>query len=193
MLGLPYAPPFTDPSMSDPQVFQGVNFASAAAGILDETGKEYVNDLLNSLIPCPLNVQFKLCFDMGMTGTGSFFQMGPIPLTKQIDNFRQTLPRIYSLLGQNASAMASYLNKVLVVVSIGSNDYLNNYLRPDLYPTSSQYTPLAFSNLLVQQIAQQLVVPFFFLLHCSNLNLLSANFLTNLGIYYIFLTQLILN
>ncbi|KAL6322805.1 hypothetical protein AAG906_020805 [Vitis piasezkii] len=124
MLGLPFAPPFTDPSMSDPQIFQGVNYASAAAGILDETGKEY---------------------------------MGPIPLSKQIDNFRQTLPRIYSLFGQNASAMTSYLNKVLVMVSIGSNDYLNNYLRPDLYPTSSQYTPLAFSNLLVQQIAQQLV------------------------------------
>lgn len=42
MLGLPFAPPFTDPSMSDPQIFQGVNYASAAAGILDETGKEYV-------------------------------------------------------------------------------------------------------------------------------------------------------
>lgn len=105
-------------------MLQGINYASGAAGILDDTGKQY---------------------------------MGPISLSKQIENFRQTVSNIYALFGQNATELYAYLSNVLVIVSVGSNDYLNNYLRPDLYPTSSQYSPLAFSNLLVQQIAQQLV------------------------------------
>ncbi|KAF8380509.1 hypothetical protein HHK36_027996 [Tetracentron sinense] len=124
MLGLPYAPPFSDPSTSGQQTLQGVNYASAAAGILDETGKQY---------------------------------MGPTPFNKQIEHFQQTVSRIYTMFGQNSTAVYEYLSRIVIIVSIGSNDYLNNYLRPDIYSTSSQYTPLAFSNLLVQQIAQQLV------------------------------------
>ncbi|XP_010258913.1 PREDICTED: GDSL esterase/lipase At1g71250-like [Nelumbo nucifera] len=125
MLGLPYAPPFSDPStMNNLQILQGVNYASATAGVLDETGKQY---------------------------------MGSIPFNRQIDDFQQTVSRIYTLFGQNTTAMNAYISKALMMVSIGSNDYLNNYLRPDIYSTSTQYTPLAFSNLLVQQIAQQLL------------------------------------
>lgn len=41
-MGLPYAPPFTDPLTSGPRMLQGINYASGAAGILDDTGKQYV-------------------------------------------------------------------------------------------------------------------------------------------------------
>ncbi|KAK6918601.1 GDSL lipase/esterase [Dillenia turbinata] len=124
LLGLPYPPPYSDPSTNGPQMLPGVNYASAASGILDDTGKQY---------------------------------MGPIPLSKQINNFRETASRIFGLFGQNVTAMNDYMSRVLVIMSVGSNDYLNNYLRPDLYTTSTQYSPLAFSNLLVQQIGQQLL------------------------------------
>ncbi|XP_010252444.1 PREDICTED: GDSL esterase/lipase At1g71250 [Nelumbo nucifera] len=41
MLGLPYPPAFADPNTAGPRMLRGVNYASAAAGILDETGRHY--------------------------------------------------------------------------------------------------------------------------------------------------------
>lgn len=37
MLGLPYLPPFADTTEQGTDISRGVNYASAAAGILDET------------------------------------------------------------------------------------------------------------------------------------------------------------
>lgn len=42
LLGVPAPPPFADPSTSGTRLLGGVNYASAAAGILDETGRHYV-------------------------------------------------------------------------------------------------------------------------------------------------------
>ncbi|XP_077231840.1 GDSL esterase/lipase At1g71250-like [Tasmannia lanceolata] len=41
MLGLPYPPAFADPSSNGTKILGGVNYASAAGGILDETGQHY--------------------------------------------------------------------------------------------------------------------------------------------------------
>jgi len=41
-LGIPYLPPFADPNTVGTRILHGVNYASAAAGILDETGQHYV-------------------------------------------------------------------------------------------------------------------------------------------------------
>ncbi|XP_004290271.1 PREDICTED: GDSL esterase/lipase At1g71250 [Fragaria vesca subsp. vesca] len=41
LLGLPYAPAFADPNTKGNRILRGVNYASAAAGILDETGRHY--------------------------------------------------------------------------------------------------------------------------------------------------------
>ncbi|KAK7282164.1 hypothetical protein RIF29_10750 [Crotalaria pallida] len=38
-IGLPYLPPFADTITQDINIFRGVNYASAASGILDETGR----------------------------------------------------------------------------------------------------------------------------------------------------------
>lgn len=42
MLGLAYPPAFIDPCSMGPRLLGGVNYASAAAGILEETGRHYV-------------------------------------------------------------------------------------------------------------------------------------------------------
>lgn len=42
MLGVPYPPAFADPNTAGSRMLGGVNYASAAAGILDETGQNYV-------------------------------------------------------------------------------------------------------------------------------------------------------
>ncbi|XP_027356515.1 GDSL esterase/lipase At1g71250 [Abrus precatorius] len=41
MLGVPSPPPFADPSTVGSRVLNGVNYASASAGILDESGRHY--------------------------------------------------------------------------------------------------------------------------------------------------------
>lgn len=47
MLGIPAPPPFADPATSGARISGGVNYASAAAGILDETGQHYVITLIS--------------------------------------------------------------------------------------------------------------------------------------------------
>ena len=47
MLGLPYLPAFTDTLVDGKNVSRGVNYASAAAGILDETGQNLVITMLD--------------------------------------------------------------------------------------------------------------------------------------------------
>lgn len=42
MLGIPNAQEFANPDTSGDRILNGVNYASAAAGILDETGRHYV-------------------------------------------------------------------------------------------------------------------------------------------------------
>jgi len=41
-LGLPLVPPYLSPLSIGQNALRGVNYASAAAGILDETGRHYV-------------------------------------------------------------------------------------------------------------------------------------------------------
>lgn len=41
-MGLPYPLAFADPNTNGARLLGGVNYASAAAGILDETGQHYV-------------------------------------------------------------------------------------------------------------------------------------------------------
>jgi len=42
MLGVSSPPPFADPSTTGSRILNGVNYASAASGILDESGRNYV-------------------------------------------------------------------------------------------------------------------------------------------------------
>lgn len=42
LLGLPYIPAFADPNTVGARILGGVNYASAAAGILEESGRHYV-------------------------------------------------------------------------------------------------------------------------------------------------------
>lgn len=42
MLGVPSPPAYANPSTRGTAILNGVNYASAAGGILDETGRHYV-------------------------------------------------------------------------------------------------------------------------------------------------------
>lgn len=104
------------------QIMRGVNYASAAAGIRQETGQ----------------------------------QLGArIDFTGQINNYKNTVSQVVDILGDEDSA-ASYLSKCIYSIGVGSNDYLNNYFMPQYYPTSRQYSPEQYADVLIQQYTEQL-------------------------------------
>eukprot|EP01018_Ginkgo_biloba_P022952 Gb_30432 [translate_table: standard] len=123
LLGLSFIPAYSNPSTRGPAILQGVNYASAAAGILNETGRNYV---------------------------------ARISFNQQLSNFQTTLGDLTSQLG-SAAVVAQYLSKSIFAVGFGSNDFINNYLMPNLYSSSRQYTPQTYTDLLISQYSKQLM------------------------------------
>ncbi|KAJ0986818.1 hypothetical protein J5N97_005174 [Dioscorea zingiberensis] len=89
-LGFPYPPPYLSMESKTTKIMKGVNYASAAAGILASTGRHY------------------------------------------------------------------YLANSIFLINIGSNDYINNYLLPNMYTSSQTYSPKAFADLLINTFTDQL-------------------------------------
>lgn len=85
-------------------------------------------------------------------------------LGDQIQLFEKTIKVDLSRHFESPEKIAEYLSKSIFVISIGSNDYINNYLEPGIYDTSRRYTPQAFAKLLNDNLFQQLQVPFLYIL-----------------------------
>ncbi|GAB2277243.1 hypothetical protein Dimus_011950 [Dionaea muscipula] len=122
MLGLPYTPAFANPLEAGRDIIHGVNFASASAGILEETG-QVLGDRYS--------------------------------LKRQVQNFQITLTQLREQMTE--TEMKDYLTNVLAVMILGSNDYLNNYLLPTLYPSSNLYRPEDYADILISEYNRQIV------------------------------------
>ncbi|KAK1276182.1 GDSL esterase/lipase [Acorus gramineus] len=122
LIGLPYLPPYADTQGNRTSILNGVNYASAAGGILAETG------------------QF----------LGERYSM-----RDQVLNFETTLNDIRSM--NQGGNLSHYLVRSIAVVVLGSNDYINNYLLPDLYFSSHNYTAPDYANLLMNSYSRQLM------------------------------------
>ncbi|PWA78752.1 Lipase, GDSL [Artemisia annua] len=73
----------------------------------------------------------------------------------QLQNHEAVMSRL-SRLQQNNTFTQDYLKKCIYLVNIGSDDYINNYLMPNNYPTSHIYTTGQYAAVLTQQYSQQL-------------------------------------
>lgn len=76
-------------------------------------------------------------------------------MRRQVENFEKTLMEIKR---RKESTVKEYMAKSLVVVSLGNNDYINNYLKPSLFLTSSIYDPSSFADLLLSNFNSHLLV-----------------------------------
>ncbi|XP_060191719.1 GDSL esterase/lipase At1g29670-like [Lycium barbarum] len=115
-----YIEPFA--TVKGVDMFRGVNYASGAAGILDESG----------------------------------IHLGDrISLNRQLRNHRVTISHMSTLLG-NKTLNMEYLRKCIYIVDMGNNDYINNYLLPQFYPSSRMYTSEQFARMLIKQYTKQL-------------------------------------
>ncbi|XP_027079393.1 GDSL esterase/lipase At2g23540 [Coffea arabica] len=96
-LGQPYyATPFLAPNCTGEAILHGVNYASGGGGIMNATGRIFVN---------------RLSMDI------------------QVDYFNITRKQIDKLLGPSKAKERISKNSIFSV-TIGSNDFLNNYLLP---------------------------------------------------------------
>lgn len=94
---------------------------------------------------------------------GGCLQGKCLNLQEQIDLFQRTvlsdLPKHF----KSSYDLSEYLSKSIFISSIGSNDYINNYLQPNLYNTSKDYPPQPFAQLLVDALSQSFEVMSLFL------------------------------
>ncbi|PIA63291.1 hypothetical protein AQUCO_00200960v1 [Aquilegia coerulea] len=77
-------------------------------------------------------------------------------LDKQIDYFKETIRKHLSRIYSKPLDRAKHLSKSIFYIAIGSNDYINNYLKPERYGTSKGYTPQQFADLLVHRLRQHI-------------------------------------
>ncbi|XP_061376138.1 GDSL esterase/lipase At1g71250-like [Gastrolobium bilobum] len=122
MVGLPYLPAFADITVKGNNISWGVNYASAAAGILDETGRRLGE---------------RISFD------------------QQVRNFETTLNQLKTIMDDKS--LSQHLANSLTMVNHGNNDYINNYLLPELYATSFMYDPKDYAELLVERYKKHLL------------------------------------
>jgi len=118
-----YSPPFLAPNTSGGAILNGVNYASGGAGILNATGKIFVNR---------------------------------IGMDLQVDYFNATRRQLDELLGGDR-AKEFLRKKAIFSVTVGSNDFLNNYLMPVLSTgTRISESPDSFINDLIFHLRDQL-------------------------------------
>ncbi|CAH8270502.1 unnamed protein product [Arabidopsis lyrata] len=183
LLGLPEIPAFMDTVDGGVDILQGVNYASAAGGILEETGRHLNHNRGNESLGRDSEIVLKIedhqsykdvCVtqefyadnnravredgdapvlpggSQDMRGLGERFSMG-----RQVENFEKTLMEISR--SMRRESVKEYMAKSLVVVSLGNNDYINNYLKPTLFLTSSIYDPTSFADLLLSNSTTHLL------------------------------------
>ncbi|XP_076948615.1 GDSL esterase/lipase At1g29670-like [Bidens hawaiensis] len=78
-----------------------------------------------------------------------------INLDMQLLNHATIVQRV-SQLQRNKTFTNEYIKKCIYLVNIGSNDYVNNYLMPNSYPTGRMYTPDQYATILIRQYSKKL-------------------------------------
>jgi hypothetical protein len=160
-----YSPPFLAPNTTGGAILNGVNYASGGAGILNATGKIFVSrSFTHHLESVPAFSHVRLMMhDWTLKTTHyiinqSVHQVNRIGMDLQVDNFNITRKQLDDLLGRD-KAKEFLRRKAIFSVTVGSNDFLNNYLMPVLSTgTRISESPDSFLNDLIFHLRDQLTV-----------------------------------
>ncbi|XP_021764201.1 GDSL esterase/lipase At1g29670-like [Chenopodium quinoa] len=74
-------------------------------------------------------------------------------MDRQLENYKTVITKLEPKV---KGPIGNYLNKCLYSVNIGTNDYINNYFLPLLYPFSKFYSPDEYSSMLIARYTAQL-------------------------------------
>ena len=109
-----------------------------------------------------------------------FLQGKCLNLDDQIDLFEQTVKVDLPKHHQSKEKVSDYLSNSIFLVSLGSNDYISNYLQPSIYATSKRYSPHSFAQLLSNSLSYKFEVLSLSLEHAHTLLVSESIFHINL-------------
>ncbi|KAA3470655.1 GDSL esterase/lipase [Gossypium australe] len=78
-----------------------------------------------------------------------------VPMSIQIRNHKTIIARIRKII-RNDSSTEKLLRQCIYSIQIGSNDFVNNYFKPNFYNSSHGYSLSEFATMLVRQFAHQI-------------------------------------
>ncbi|KAF7135880.1 hypothetical protein RHSIM_Rhsim08G0078100 [Rhododendron simsii] len=147
----------------------GVNFPGGATGRF--TNGRTVADFIAEFLGLPMSPPF-MSFRNSRRLTGLNYASGScgilpetgnyigkcLNLDDQIGLFGKTVKNELTKHLGSSEVLSDYLSKSIFLVSVGNNDYINNYLQPNLYDSSSRYSPHSFAQLLTDSLSHKLEV-----------------------------------
>ncbi|XP_057841255.2 GDSL esterase/lipase At4g16230-like [Cryptomeria japonica] len=140
-----FPPPYLAPNSTGNAILQGVNYASALSGILEETGNFLYGFLANDITNALLNNILLTNISM----------IGRVTLQRQILFFGETKSQLINMLGENKAN--DLISNSIFIISAGSNDYLNNYLFPLSFDHFYyQWKTKTFRDRLVQTLSHHI-------------------------------------
>ncbi|KAK3198136.1 hypothetical protein Dsin_021551 [Dipteronia sinensis] len=117
--------PYLSPELKGHKLLNGANFASSGIGILNDTGIQIVRQVPH---PFLIILHFKC--------------------SRQLDYFEEYQRRVSGLIG--AQKTGELVNKALVLITVGGNDFVNNYYLVPFSARSRQFTlPNCFSLFII--------------------------------------------
>lgn len=87
-----------------------------------------------------------------------------VSMNQQVESYVRTVQELSRYFRGDLNALGTYLSKCIFYSGMGSNDYLNNYFMTDFYSSSSQFTPVAYADALLQDYSRQLSVDIIFII-----------------------------
>jgi hypothetical protein len=103
-------------------------------------------------------------------------QENNVSMQKQITLFKKTLENHLPRQIKNAEELSNYLSNSIFLISVGSNDYLYNYLQSQNYNNGELYDMNKFGDILMFELQKQLKVLFIFQINLMTSLLINSCF-----------------
>ena len=103
-------------------------------------------------------------------------QENNVSMQKQITLFKKTLENYLPRQIKNAEELSNYLSNSIFLISVGSNDYLYNYLQSQNYNNGELYDMDKFGDILMLELQKQLKVLFIFQINLMTSLLINSCF-----------------
>lgn len=152
--------PYLSPELTGERLLVGANFASAGIGILNDTGIQFVRLIFSlkktSLFICCLKVFFLLLKTVSFFYFINCLQLNIIRIYKQLEYFQQYQQRVTTLIG--AAQTERLVNQALVLITLGGNDFVNNYYLVPFSARSRQFSLPDYVRYLISEYRKVLRV-----------------------------------
>ena len=171
-LGSEPALPYLSPYLRGDKLLVGANFASAGVGILNDTGIQFVRNpipelykfLLPALVSCHRHFRRSAecrCFFGApqLIHVTLCLQVNIIRIGQQLENFQEYQQKLAAFVGEDAAAQV--VNNALVLITLGGNDFVNNYYLVPFSVRSRQFAIQDYVPYLISEYRKILTVSSF--------------------------------